>query len=580
MPFFKGTKTSEIVQQTSADDPHISSTLQAQEQAPSLWSEAIAKVAPDSTSQGAHIQRATDSAYRAVYKGVKSRSFLDDFRYRLLYLNAGIIVNDMAQGLVTQAVTLNLSIWNGWQEDTTVTQLDVTSGQGILVVGAGVGAPITALQEIPLQITILATGPAAFDATISIRLGVSAEVFTLRLSGVRISVPFLLDAEWASGLTVTKRYLTSVSVGATMAESRMSMRSNPIRKIEAPLFFGSTASSLQAYSSLRAVGTTTFLMPYPSDRSEMTQPQVARTIYCDTEMRRFKVGGYALIAEYNDDGSVTLQEAIKVLEIYPDRIVSEFDTVNNYLNQADVFPGMLCFPSLTGTTLEAVTGGVGTFQLAADEIYGETMLDIDNSEYTPTIINNAPVFPFNINWATSVSTEVFRGGETKASGRGHQSYVLGTGPGIATTATTTLANRTQSWEASGFMNHISGMGKIFWMRGALDMFSPSQVTGGGGLGFEIRVDQSISQTYLQGLKAMWFTDKFGTLNIVKVNEIIENPGYTSIFTDLATITTEDLESVHDALLVRLASDEVAETFITDELSEMTLTFREVVEAYE
>jgi len=278
MPYFISYPTQGTIRQSPVDANSLSVNLRAIEQIPVLEGDGIGGSGGYITQTSVvvtkpMIQKAT------VWTGLYATGPLDVLRQRLLYLDQGTLLQNISLGLVTQDTELNLSIWNGHVKNTTITQVDITSGQGILVTGVGVGAPMNALEELPLNITVLGSGPSSFDALITIRLGVNSDTYTLRITGVRISVPFLLDAEWASGLSVSRKYLTAVTVGSTMAESRMSMRANPTRSIEAPLFFGSTDSAMQAYASLRAASTSSFLMPYVPDRTEMTAPQTGHTLY-------------------------------------------------------------------------------------------------------------------------------------------------------------------------------------------------------------------------------------------------------------------------------------------------------------
>jgi len=364
-----------------------------------------------------------------------------------------------------------------------------------------------------------------------------------------------------------------------MSESRVSTRANPIRQVRAPLFYASKDAAAQMWATIHNSASSQFAVPYTPDRSTIkSQGVVERTIYIDTQYRRYNAGGYAFLAKYNQDGSVKHQEVVRVLEVYSDRIVTQDDLINTYLPGDDVFPVMICLPALAGNTCTPITDRVGTITLEAREAYGATMIPPENIDYTPTVLKSHPVYPFAFNWGSEVAISVSRGGEIIASGSGDRFYTQGPSPSITQTVTSSLVGKAQSWEANGFLNHIRGMAKSFWAKGIDDMLYVQGLSGGNGSALSIRVDKSITPTDLRSLEYLWIVDSAGTLDIVKIEDRIEQPEYIDIVTESTDLI--DIRDLYTALLVRLTSDEVTETYITEELSEIQLSMMELVSGYE
>jgi hypothetical protein len=206
------------------------------------------------------------------------------------------------------------------------------------------------------------------------------------------------------------------------------------------------------------------------------------------------------------------------------------------------------------------------------------MIEIENKDYVPEILNGAPVFPYNINWGSEIQIGVSRGGDSSSSGSGDIFYTLGPTPAISYTINSTMTSRQMSWDANGFLNYIRGMGEKFWIKGILDMFDIIEYTGGGGLPFQIKLHADVTVIHLENLEAVWIIDDNGDKHVVKVDSFIEDNEFVSIVTE--STSAETIAEMFEALSVRLSSDEVTETYITDSLSEITFNVKELVSSYE
>lgn len=580
MAIFRKIDASLPRQQASQDDLYVSVSLYSADLVPNQELYEVNAVNEVSSVNPQTVIRTSTETLSDPFSTPHNTGIMDLFRDRVIYTYDGSTIDgiDQAQGLVTEDRQITLGIFNGFTENVVLERLDITTGQGVEIQTPSQGIGMTPLQEIPLIIIVRREGPVTFDADITIKLQGKPELYVLKFTGVRISIPYILDAEWASGISVIRRYMTSIFKGANSDEVRASLRSNPIRKVEAPMFFGSSTATLQAWTSLKKCAQSEFLMPFVPDTSEMTADQVNRTIYVDTRYKNFKEGGFALLVSYNNDRSVDYQSAIQILTVEDDYIVSQYDIPETYSTGDIAYPAMVCLPAIDGSTMEATTSAAGLINLSATEIYGSDMFNIENAGYVPDTFNGLPISPLPVNWGSQVSFGLTRHGNIREAGSGQRYYTLGTRTSFTMEAMTTASTKEKAWEFLGFLNHISGREKAFWMAVPLEMFLEADLSGGGGVSLSITID-NLAEAYTGEISYLQL-EYNNVFEIVKVNNVIDNTTSVTIVTEPATPTANEITAIYNAGAVRLSSDEVTQKHITDELSEFEFSVIELPGNYE
>ena len=237
-------------------------------------------------------------------ESTRHRKFIED---RFIFINDGRRIDgDVIElGLVAGDITLNYGVWNNYDDPKLVTSMTVTEGSGVEILTDLTGQSFNPREEKSIQVKVILNGPPILDATISMVISGDPFVYTTRLSGIRVALPYLLEAEWETGMSMTRRYSTTVFKAGTEAETRAALRITPTRQVNAKLFFQGDKGMAQAYSALAQVSNSQFLMPYVPDLTKTSGDVQYREIPCDTSQRRFCVGCYALIVRYGEFNSIT-----------------------------------------------------------------------------------------------------------------------------------------------------------------------------------------------------------------------------------------------------------------------------------
>jgi len=578
MAIYRAATGKSAKQQTSSENQFTSNSVYDADQ---IQSGAFDAIRFDSSFEHASKHFMHKSSSVIVSTALSGQSFSDIFYDSVHFTYQGSIVDGQIfdQGIVSQDNALVFGIWNAFFHENTLEIVAATAGQGVNVTTPNPGTVIQGLQEIPLIVEVSASGPAIFTALISVKLTGRPEIYSFTIKGTRLAIPYFLDAEWASGLEVTKRYLTATHIAQDRSESRVSTRSNPVRQVRAPMFFTGKRTALQMWTSIHNAATSQFVMPFVPDRSFVNAPgTVAKTIYIDTQYKRFNAGNYAVAVRLTTDLRVEYQEVIRIAEVYSDRIVAQDGLLFSYDQGDSLFPAMICMPAISGSKSTLSTDRVGSFTLEARETYGSTQLNIENSEYTPLELSGHPVYPFDINWKEAVESSIEIGGAITTSGSGNQFYTLGPSPSYAKTVTSAFIGREQMWEGQGFFNHIRGRAKSFWAKGEEDLFEVVSIAGGGGTQLIIRINDDVNTIDLLSMEYLWLKDENDVLYILKIEDRVEAGGFLDILTETTSATS--IKDIFPAMLVRLTSDEITETYLTDSLSEIRVTMREVVSGYE
>ena len=257
-----------------------------------------------------------------------------------------------------------------------------------------------------LSVVLDQVGVASFNAEISIQFVGDANTYSMNLVGLRFYLPFMLASNWASSISVSRKYLTSVFNGFDSSQARKALRKHPILSMSGSLMFAGIESSAQAWQFMRSRARGQNIVPLYPDEQQLTASSTTNELFFDTRYRRYYEGGLVMVVKYKDDLTVDYYDVLRITTVEDDKVVTETAVTNSYSAGDYVYPGMACYPSFGADTQGMETDRIGTLSVSADEVYAETTLGKENPNYTPTVKNSLPIFNFDTNWSSRPSMSV------------------------------------------------------------------------------------------------------------------------------------------------------------------------------
>jgi hypothetical protein len=390
----------------------------------------------------------------------------------------------------------------------------------------------------------------------------------MAITGARIGQFYVHEPNWADHVVVERRFLTSVFPSQNMTETRKVLRDKPIRSLQATIPFFNKGDASRMWSALRDFSKQQTAQPWYPDKSTMTQAPDANRVYCETEYRRFQVDKYAFLVKDNNADTDKHFELVRIDEVFADGFSTEDAVAQSYTTGDRVYPAFVCYASLEGRTQELMTDDKATVDLLAEEVYGPSTLDNENSSYSPTIRTGYPVLDLPLTFSELPEITVLHGGGTGQSGRGSFQAFRGV-PYIEQVATAVCKTKAECWDAVGFFNYLRGRGKVFWAKSRLDFISITSTN----TNLSFVVDNPNTVTEMEYLKYVWVTDSTGTFDILAVTLIESVSGGLRISID--TNSLADIVTVWQAHASRLAEDLITEEYLTDGKMLATFTLQEL-----
>lgn len=243
---------------------------------------------PPSTPAGG-VNRTVAQAFTRQIDGVKLRSYVDDFYYRIHVIPARLDLGNVASAQVVPAV-----VWNAYFSSKNLTSIEAVAANGISITGPTAPATVTAMQVLSYQVGLTLDGPPVADARIIWHFSGEPDS-VLPVTATRV-IPFAFLPDWAGGVLERLSWLTNVLRSPSGSEQRRALRLSPRRAFEAPVI---VESSERQYFDMSLWGWSgrTWAMPVWHDIQLLdTGLQIgAATIPCATANREFRAGGLALL---------------------------------------------------------------------------------------------------------------------------------------------------------------------------------------------------------------------------------------------------------------------------------------------
>lgn len=469
-------------------------------------------------------------------------------------------------GVITDTVALYAGVQSMSKYSQEVDTITVTPNQGVGLADISPGDTFNPYEEKLLEVTLDKEGVASINATITITLVGDPNTYFFTIVGFRFQLPFMLQATWEDGLTITRRFLTSIFNSYGTGETRKILRKNPVRSMQADLTFLSDTSSVQAWQFVRSRAKGPNVIPFYPDEDSMPQANDSHKLYCDTSYRRYSAGGVVIAIKYDENHSVEYYDALRILAVDPDGVRTETEVVHGYAKGDSISPAIVCYPSFGSDSKSNIVRSRGTISLDAEEMYDQTALALENSTYTPAVVNGLPVFNFRINEADSMEISISYQGDRSESGRGSQWYQQGDEVYQNFEVLCVAFNREEYWELVGFLNYIKGRGRPFWIKNYSEFINPFAE----GVGYIEVADLDLPDW--EDIKYIWAEAADGSYDIVDVTGVSEVTGGFRITFDTPSITPA---TYYQALKSRLDSDEIQETWFTNHVVEITFPVREL-----
>jgi len=474
-------------------------------------------------------------------------------------------------GIIVQATTTFFGCFNTQGEERTVQTVAIASAfAGVTINNLSPGSVFGAYEEIQVELGLAQSGDAVINTTFSIKFVEDPTTYFITLRGVRYGLFFTSDPNWEQGITVERRYLTSVFASSNMSETRKVLRHSPLRSMEATVIFQGQDAAGQAWARLRDAAAVSTAHPWYPDRSLTTASNTTRRVYCPTQYRRFQADGYAFLVSGTQPNSYNASEAVRIDEVFADGFSTQSDISTTYVEGTSTYPAVIGQAAMGNNTTSLMTDRIGETTITIDEVYGAAQLEIEDSTYTPTIKNSLPVMELEITFSEIPEQTILMGGGIPDSGRGRLQITKGS-PYLSQTATAVCRTKEECWNLGNFFNYIKGRGKPFWVTSELDflIFKSSAAS----TSFLIENSNPLADwNYLTHVKC---TDSNGDYDYLEVTN-------RQIVGDDIQITVEassliDIVAVRPAHIVRMSEDVVTEEYLTDSVMICTFTVQELQE---
>ena len=483
-------------------------------------------------------------------------------------------------GIIDDSDIVIQSLWNGFGEKITVTNIDFSTPTS----NVSVNAPIVAeefnpYEERELNITINIEGETLFDVDITITFDNGAtyvfNVTGVRRPGTRV---LLSDANWKGGIRMESQYLTSIYKASDTSETRQARRDRPIRKIKYEIIVTDANQAAIQWSFLQGLARRRTYLPLLQDKSVVTQDSTGLLIHCDTVKKRYYVGDVIIIVLKEDK----FIYHTGIIDGITDTTISVLSSALLTVSEGSfVYPGIYSEIEIVGNSFEPykITGAITT--IIINEVFGTTTIQSDNSSYSPTLFYGDAFFTFGWNWKVLPKVSIKVDAIVLKGGRYNTTIQKTNFTTISVDAAVSVHSRAEWWELTGFLNYIKGRYRAFWIKlpyegyilGAYRLFDGSNL-----IEVEVNTEGGINNMF--SIQAIWVKDSNGVETIIKVEGIRSGLTEDSVVLELDPTVVVDVVELRRAVLMRNTSDKIIEQWFTDQgVVEVNMKMVELPGAY-
>lgn len=494
------------------------------------------------------------------YQGIVSESVNSPFYQGVYFQQSAVIVNQTGfqLGLVTEAQTVPCEVFATFSYKTTVASVGVLDpAAGISVSGLSVADTFYPYEEKSIDLIIAKVGSPSIDTYLYLTFDGDPITYLMPLKGLRVEQMYMSNGpNWAEGVSVSRRFLTSVFSSYNGAETRKILRNRPVRSLEVTIPYFTKYEAGKAWASLRKYTSSLTAHPWYPDQSNMTQAPDAFRVYCDVDYRRFQEGAYAFLVKDNSNVDNPSFELVKIDTLLSDGFSTDDEVTGSYVAGDRVYPALICLAASGGIEQSMMTDFKAEVSLLLEEVYQTETLAVENETFSPTIKNSLPVLELPTTFTEQPTVDIDHLGDDEDSGRGFIQHRYGV-PFVRQSATAINTTREECWECMGFFNYLRGRGKSFWMRSTLDTLIVAGYS--GNTIFDLDTTNDLAD--FEYLKYVWVQDSAGAYDILEVLGYATVGDYVRVTID--TNSLADISRVWQAHAVRLDSDEITEDYLTD-----------------
>lgn len=285
---------------------------------------------------------------------------------------------------------------------------------------------------------------------------------------------------WENGLSLANAYLTDISFSpVTGAEERRSLRDKPSRTMQARYINTTRAIIDRLIVNAKKLTNTQVPFPLYCDESVGTADYAGGTsLFCDTTLRRFFLGGRVLIVPHLPGNFVPMDQLDTgiIEEIHPDHLVLEGGLLLPYTaGHFSVYPLIDCEIVLRPKAIFETHHTV-RWELTVKEILGANTLpatrygaplDMASLEGLPIM-----VLPNGNDFEQGVTIGYLRDGDSFDRGRGTVVSPNEYRYKQVTEWNLIAHSRATAWVVVQFLDWARGRGRAFWVMDEEDLWTP------------------------------------------------------------------------------------------------------------
>lgn len=384
----------------------------------------------------------------------------------------------------------------------------------------------------------------------------------------------LFNANWISGVQVHTLWQTDVVASEDGMESRRGLVGRPSRLMRAQLSGMSQAETARLRSNLMRMASQRTLMPLYPDQARVRATSSAE-LFVDTASYRFFVGGrvYAHNWHMNRPADVQLAE---IAEILPDRLVL-LDALATPINV-----GGLVYPALDleieiGSSLKLHTDHHGESILEVRELIGPSAIPSTSPFEALDFETHLgdPILDIEPDWGVVLDMAVVRIGREYQSGRSKIVTTLGDRPTLQPRLVFQFSSRALFFRFLRFFDSRQGRLLPWWLFSPQTLFSvldatPDYIDVYSAMKAEdisdyvrhIGIVGSEGSRYIRALESV-------TDNVTSIRLTFDAP--------IADLEPSLIRRATTAHHVRFESDELIESWLTDEVCSVSVEATELLE---
>lgn len=387
-----------------------------------------------------------------------------------------------------------------------------------------------------------------------------------------------LIANWGEPIQVTSEYTTDVSTAVTTNEERLQLADRPLRTQSVRLTGLNAARSAEILMSVMRLGTERQVWPLYSDHSRVTATSAGAgdQLYLDTRYRRFFLNGLIMVHDWSAAAGIQNVEIHQIREIYDDHIRT-YDPLTLTFNAGDRVYPLLDAELQLENSHQLVVPAYATATVEVTEVSGGSALPATvprgDDGFSDTYSGLA-IFSPRADWTRGASVSVIRSGTAGSVGRARVIEVSGDRPRLEFTQDFAFLSRADWWDLHRFLDARRGRAYPFWYVAPHRLFEPVSMT---SVDITVKALKNIEdvEAFIQYLGFRLYDGTQAIRGVDGVTDNLDGTWTIDFDSSLLGVTIDDVRTLTSAHLVRLASDAVTESWTTDEVVEMRVTFREL-----